>query len=72
MKPRPSPRTSPQGHIMNLGRGIEATTPEEEHAKFVVDTVHSFRHDVLSRYFSPRSRAPYLSCPLHPHTLSST
>ena len=29
-------------HMMNLGHGIEADTPEE-HAKFFVDTVQNFR-----------------------------
>ena len=32
----------PTGHIMNLGHGIEATTPEENAKKFV-DTVRNFR-----------------------------
>ena len=32
----------PTGHIMNLGHGIEADTPEP-HAKFFVDTVQGFR-----------------------------
>ncbi|CAB9524170.1 Uroporphyrinogen decarboxylase [Seminavis robusta] len=32
------------GHVMNLGHGIEATTPEEN-AKFFVDTVKSYRHE---------------------------
>lgn len=31
-------------HIMNLGHGIEADTPET-HAKFFVDTVHAFQHE---------------------------
>ena len=30
------------GHVMNLGHGIEADTPEP-HAKFFVDTVQGFR-----------------------------
>lgn len=30
-------------HVMNLGHGIEATTPEAN-AKFFVDTVHAYRH----------------------------
>ncbi|KAJ8598475.1 hypothetical protein CTAYLR_010109 [Chrysophaeum taylorii] len=31
-------------HVMNLGHGIEADTPEP-HAAFFVDTVHAFIHD---------------------------
>lgn len=31
------------GHVMNLGHGIEATTPEEN-AKAFVDTVRNFRY----------------------------
>jgi len=31
-----------EGHVMNLGHGIEADTPEP-HAKFFVDTVQAFR-----------------------------
>jgi len=31
-------------HIMNLGHGIEATTPQPN-VKFFVDTVHAFKHD---------------------------
>jgi len=31
-------------HVMNLGHGIEADTPEP-HAAFFVDTVHNFQHD---------------------------
>ena len=30
-------------HVMNLGHGIEATTPEEN-AKYFVDTVQAYRH----------------------------
>lgn len=37
-------KTGGLGHVMNLGHGIEATTPEEN-AKFFVDTVKNFRHD---------------------------
>merc|ERR1719198_1552705 len=32
----------PKGHVMNLGHGIDATTPEEN-AKFFVDTVQAYR-----------------------------
>lgn len=32
-----------QGHIMNLGHGIEATTPEEK-ANFFVKTVQNYKH----------------------------
>jgi len=31
-----------RNHVMNLGHGIDATTPEEN-AKFFVDTVQSYR-----------------------------
>jgi uroporphyrinogen decarboxylase len=31
-----------QGHVMNLGHGIEAATPEES-AKFFVDTVQAWK-----------------------------
>ena len=34
---------SPQGHIMNLGHGIEATTSEEK-ANFFVKTVQNYKH----------------------------
>ena len=30
-------------HVMNLGHGIEATTPEEN-AKFFIDTVKNYRY----------------------------
>ena len=32
------------GHVMNLGHGIEATTPEPNAALFV-NTVHDYKHD---------------------------
>mmetsp|Transcript_19931 Transcript_19931/g.29510 ORF Transcript_19931/g.29510 Transcript_19931/m.29510 type:complete len:408 (-) Transcript_19931:143-1366(-) len=32
-----------KGHVMNLGHGIEATTPEEN-AHFFIETVRNFRH----------------------------
>lgn len=32
------------GHVMNLGHGIEATTPEEN-AAFFVETVRNYRHE---------------------------
>ena len=32
------------GHVMNLGHGIEACTPEEN-AKFFIETVRNFRHE---------------------------
>ena len=32
------------GHVMNLGHGIEATTPEPYAAMFV-DAVHDYKHD---------------------------
>ena len=37
-------KAGPIGHVMNLGHGIEATTPEEN-AKFFIDTVRNFRHE---------------------------
>lgn len=37
-------KAGPTGHVMNLGHGIEATTPEEN-AKFFIDTVRNFRHE---------------------------
>lgn len=37
-------KAGPSGHVMNLGHGIEATTPEEN-AKFFVDTVRNYRHE---------------------------
>jgi uroporphyrinogen decarboxylase len=33
----------PIGHVMNLGHGIEATTPEEN-AAFFIETVRNYRH----------------------------
>ena len=33
----------PKGHVMNLGHGIDATTPEEN-SKFFVDTVQAYRY----------------------------
>jgi uroporphyrinogen decarboxylase len=33
----------PVGHVMNLGHGIEATTPEEN-AAFFIETVRNYRH----------------------------
>jgi len=33
-----------KGHVMNLGHGIEATTPEPNAALFV-DAVHAFEHE---------------------------
>lgn len=36
-------QAGPAGHVMNLGHGIEATTPEENAAYFV-ETVRNFRH----------------------------
>jgi uroporphyrinogen decarboxylase len=32
------------GHVMNLGHGIEASTPEEN-AHFFIETVRNFRHE---------------------------
>mmetsp|Transcript_25811 Transcript_25811/g.39039 ORF Transcript_25811/g.39039 Transcript_25811/m.39039 type:complete len:404 (-) Transcript_25811:156-1367(-) len=37
-------KAGPTGHVMNLGHGIEATTPEEN-AKFFIETVRNFRHE---------------------------
>lgn len=37
-------KAGPTGHVMNLGHGIEATTPEEN-AAFFIETVRNFRHD---------------------------
>jgi len=36
-------KAGPTGHVMNLGHGIEAATPEENAAYFV-ETVRNFRH----------------------------
>jgi uroporphyrinogen decarboxylase len=36
-------KAGPTGHVMNLGHGIEATTPEEN-AQCFVDTVKNFKH----------------------------
>jgi len=37
-------KAGPTGHVMNLGHGIEASTPEENAACFI-ETVRNFRHD---------------------------
>ena len=37
-------KAGPTGHVMNLGHGIEAATPEENAACFI-ETVRNFRHD---------------------------
>jgi uroporphyrinogen decarboxylase len=37
-------KAGPIGHIMNLGHGVEACTPEEN-ANFFIQTVRNFRHD---------------------------
>eukprot|EP00751_Fragilariopsis_kerguelensis_P006609 CAMPEP_0170783350 /NCGR_PEP_ID=MMETSP0733-20121128/15464_1 /TAXON_ID=186038 /ORGANISM="Fragilariopsis kerguelensis, Strain L26-C5" /LENGTH=403 /DNA_ID=CAMNT_0011128007 /DNA_START=76 /DNA_END=1287 /DNA_ORIENTATION=+ len=37
-------KAGPTGHVMNLGHGIEATTPEEN-AHFFIETVRNFRHE---------------------------
>lgn len=37
-------KAGPTGHVMNLGHGIEATTPEEN-ARCFVETVRNFRHE---------------------------
>lgn len=36
-------KAGPTGHVMNLGHGIEATTPEEN-AHCFIETVRNFRH----------------------------
>uniref|UniRef100_A0A7S1TXN2 Uroporphyrinogen decarboxylase n=1 Tax=Phaeomonas parva TaxID=124430 RepID=A0A7S1TXN2_9STRA len=36
-------KAGPKGHVMNLGHGIEAATPEEN-AKHFIDTVKAYRH----------------------------
>jgi uroporphyrinogen decarboxylase len=36
-------KAGPTGHVMNLGHGIEATTPEEN-AAFFIETVRNYRH----------------------------
>lgn len=36
-------QAGPTGHVMNLGHGIEACTPEEN-AHFFIETVRNFRH----------------------------
>eukprot|EP00543_Licmophora_paradoxa_P011317 CAMPEP_0202462270 /NCGR_PEP_ID=MMETSP1360-20130828/53289_1 /ASSEMBLY_ACC=CAM_ASM_000848 /TAXON_ID=515479 /ORGANISM="Licmophora paradoxa, Strain CCMP2313" /LENGTH=402 /DNA_ID=CAMNT_0049084675 /DNA_START=94 /DNA_END=1302 /DNA_ORIENTATION=- len=36
-------KAGPTGHVMNLGHGIEATTPEEN-AHFFIETVRNYRH----------------------------
>jgi len=37
-------KAGPTGHVMNLGHGIEAATPEENAACFI-ETVRNFRHE---------------------------
>lgn len=37
-------KAGPTGHVMNLGHGIEACTPEEN-AHCFIETVRNFRHD---------------------------
>jgi uroporphyrinogen decarboxylase len=37
-------KAGPTGHVMNLGHGIEATTPEEN-AHFFIETVRNYRHE---------------------------
>jgi uroporphyrinogen decarboxylase len=37
-------KAGPLGHVMNLGHGIEATTPEEN-AAFFIETVRNYRHE---------------------------
>jgi len=37
-------KAGPTGHVMNLGHGIEATTPEEN-AAFFIETVRNYRHE---------------------------
>ena len=37
-------KAGPVGHVMNLGHGIEAATPEENAAYFI-ETVRNFRHE---------------------------
>jgi uroporphyrinogen decarboxylase len=36
-------KAGPKGHVMNLGHGIEAATPEEN-AHFFIETVRNYRH----------------------------
>ena len=37
-------KAGPTGHVMNLGHGIEAATPEEN-AHFFIQTVRNYRHE---------------------------
>lgn len=37
-------KAGPVGHVMNLGHGIEACTPEEN-AHFFIETVRNYRHE---------------------------